>query len=106
MAISGIPVFRERAVANVIPDEVIISLGVVTLNKDITLAKSQNDDILKKIIKIINDFNILEKDVHIDYLNIFPQYEYSYNKKNFNGYQVTKKVSIKLKDIKKYESLI
>ena len=48
-----------EATVNVVPDEVVIFLGVVTINKDIKLAKSQNDEIIKKIIKITNDFEIM-----------------------------------------------
>jgi uncharacterized protein YggE len=95
-----------EAEVKVVPDEVILTLGVETWNKDLNLAKELNDERVQKILALANLFKIDSKDVQTGYIAIEPRYDEEYNKKNFIGFFVRKDIVITLKDISKFEDLL
>ena len=101
-----------QAQINVVPDQVYIYLGVETINPDLASAKSQNDEIVKKVLNLTQKFKIEPKHVQTDHISVFPEYADVYdqiaqmNKSVLKGYHVRKTVSICLKDISKFEELI
>jgi len=94
------------AEVKVVPDEVILTLGVETSNNDLNVAKTQNDERVKKVLALAQKYNIDPKYVQTDYISIEPRYEDYYNRRNFLGYFVQKTVVFTLKDIPKFESLL
>lgn len=90
----------------VIPDEVVITLGVETSDEDITQAKNQNDEIIRQVFSIAEDFDIESRYIKTDYLTIEPRYEDLYKERNFLGYYVRKTVVITLRDLDKFEALL
>ncbi len=90
----------------VAPDEVIITLGVETWDKDLNIAKKQNDERVKKVLNITKEFKIEPKHVQTEYINIEPRYDDYYDKRNFIGYFIKKTIVITLKDIAKFENLL
>jgi len=90
----------------VAPDEVIFVLGVETWDKDIRIAKRQNDDRIKKILSVTKDFAIDPKYVQTDQITVDPRYRNgTYSDADFIGYFVSKTVVITLKDISKFEDV-
>ena len=77
-----------EAIVKVQPDQVIITFGIETWDKNIMIAKQENTDIMKKAMVQIKEYGIDEKNVQTDYLSIEPRYDDNYNKKNFIGYFV------------------
>ena len=94
------------AEVRVVPDEVIITLGVETWDKDLTIAKSENDKRIQKIIDIAKKQNVEGKHIQTDYISIEPRYEHRHEHRNFIGYFVKKTIVITLKDTEKFENIL
>ncbi|MBN1385250.1 MAG: SIMPL domain-containing protein [Elusimicrobia bacterium] len=86
---------------SVVPDEVILTIGVETKNENLDTAKSENDRSISNILAVTKKYKIKEKDVQTDHISINPIYK---NQK-FVNYQVRKTVVITLKDISLFEDL-
>jgi len=90
----------------VVPDEVLILLGVETWDKDLGVAKNQNDERVKKVLALTQEFKIESKYVQTDQISVEPRYEDSYAKRDFVGFFVRKSIAVTLKDIGKFEDLL
>jgi uncharacterized protein YggE len=103
---------RGEAEVKVVPDEVIITIGIETSNKILSAAKNENDRVVKSVLAIAKKQDIDPKYVQTDYFTIAPRYDYQYADKLrdrqmiFAGYFVRKNVVITLKDISRYEDLL
>jgi hypothetical protein len=95
-----------EAEVKVVPDEVVLTLGVETVNKELLAAKSENDRRVKAIIKAASDAGVAAKDVQTDFIQIEPRYRDGYEQKDFIGYFVQKTVVVTLRDVSKFESLL
>jgi hypothetical protein len=90
----------------VAPDEVIFVLGVETWDKDIKVAKRQNDDRIKNILAVTKGFAIDPKYVQTDQISVDPRYRNgTYSDADFIGYFVSKTIVITLKDVSKFEDV-
>jgi uncharacterized protein len=89
----------------VIPDEVLLTLGVETHDKDLDIARTANDRIIDRVLEITTAMGIDEKYVQTDYINIEPRYQDSYTQTEFIGYFVRKNIVITLRDLTKFEEL-
>lgn len=94
------------AEVRVVPDEVILTLGVETWNNDLNVAKEENDNRIQKIFDIAKKHKIEEKHIQTDYLGIEPRYKDSYEHKKFIGYFVRKTIVITLRNISKFENVL
>ena len=94
------------AEVRVVPDEVILTLGVETWNKDLNLAKSENDKRIQKIIDMAKKLKVEGKHIQTDYISIDPRYEHGYERRNFIGYFVRKSIVITLKDTENFENIL
>lgn len=106
MTTSGTISVIGDAEIKVAPDEVVLILGVETWDKNIQIAKKQNDDRVKKVIALTKDFGIESKYVQTDQINVEPRYRNgTYTDADFIGYFVLKSIVITLKDVGKFEDL-
>ncbi|GAA0182170.1 oxidative stress defense protein [Clostridium sediminicola] len=87
-------------------DEAIISLGVVTKDKNIKKAKVENAVLLNKIIEGLIKIGIDEEDIETATYTITPIYDYQNNEKIFRGYEVKHILEISVKDINKADDVI
>lgn len=101
------------------PDEANISLDVTKLNKDLAVAKKQNDETTAKILEVTRRFNIPAQNVNIRNISVEiknkiirdpkkPVYDEDGDltgEKIFIGYEVSKTVRIKFLDLEKFEEL-
>jgi uncharacterized protein YggE len=90
----------------VVPNEIILTLGVETNNKNLAAAKNENDQTLQKIIATVKKLGIEDKYIQTDYINIEPRYEHEWENRQFIGYFVRKSMSITLRDVSKFEALL
>lgn len=90
----------------VVPDEVILTLGVETSDKDLATAKRQNDAIVTRVIDLAEEMGISSRYVQTDYMSIEPRYRDSYEKRDFYGYFVRKTIVVTLKEIDAFEQLL
>lgn len=88
---------------NVKPDQVVINFGVENIGKDATEVKKLNDETVDKVVKFIKKFGIPTSDFQTT--NVSLNRNYDYDKKKYN-YQASQSISITLKDILKYDSLM
>ena len=95
-----------EAEVKVVPDEVIITMAVETSDPDLTEAKKANDARVRKVIGLTKQYGIEEKLVQTGQLSIEPRYRDSYEKREFLGYFVRKRIVVQLKDINKFEDLL
>lgn len=95
-----------EAEVKVVPDEVVLTLGVETSDKDLSLAKAENDKRVKEIIAAAGVAGVAAKDIQTDYLRIEPRYRDGYEQKNFIGFFVQKTIVITFKDVSKFETLL
>lgn len=92
---------------NVVPDEVVITLGVETLDKKLSAAKIQNDVSVKKILALAPQYQIEPKYVQTSQISIYPRYEgSSWGGRNFIGYEIEKTVVFILKDVSKFSEFL
>ena len=89
----------------VVPDEVILTVGVETWDEDLDDAKEENDDIVQKLLNLVGDYDIDPKHVQTDYVNIEPRYD-DYGRDDFIGYFVRKTIVITLRDISQFEDVL
>jgi uncharacterized protein YggE len=105
-AIGSISVTGE-AVVKVVPDEVILTLGVETRHEELSVAKRHNDERVQRVIAVAKRLGIEEKYIQTDFINISPEYEYrSDDIDRIVGYRVGKTIEITLRDIDRFEDLL
>jgi hypothetical protein len=90
----------------VVPDEVILSLGVESFDKVLKTAKVANDEAIKRTIAAARGYGIPAEYIQTDYLGIEPRHRDSQVAFELLGYDVRKSVVIKLRDIAKFENLL
>ncbi len=91
---------------SVVPDKVVFTLGVETWDKDLSIAKKENDIRTGKIIDIAKRYKIGEKDIQTDYIRVEPRYKHGYEHREFIGYVVQKTIVITLRDTSRFEGLL
>lgn len=94
------------AQVRVVPDEVILTLGIETYNAELSLAIEENDERLKKIVDVTSQFDIEERYVQTEYLQILPQKEQEFPYQNIIGFNVRKTVVITLNDTSKFDKVL
>lgn len=94
------------AEVRVVPDEVLLTLGVETWNPDLTLAKKENDEKVKALFETVKKFGIEEKNIQTDQISIEPRYGDEWERRKFIGFFVRKSMAITLKDTSKFEDLL
>jgi uncharacterized protein YggE len=95
------------AEVRVVPDEVILTLGVETWDKDLEVAKGQNDEIIKRVLARAGEHGVASEHIRTDYLSIEPRYRNGYYEaRDFIGYFVRNTIVITLRDLTKFEGLL
>jgi len=95
------------AEVRVVPDEVILTLGVETWDKNMAKAKRQNDEIVQDVLKLAAESGIAPEHVQTDYVSIEPRWHNGYYEaRDFIGYFVRKTIVITLRDLTKFEDLL
>jgi uncharacterized protein YggE len=95
-----------EALVNVVPDEVVLTLGVESSDKQLRRAKSLNDERVKQVLAAAEKLGIPAKDIQTDHISIEPRYRDSYEQRDFIGYFVRQTIVITLKDVSQFENLL
>jgi uncharacterized protein YggE len=96
------------------PDEAVFALAIENVDKDMIAANKRTDDSVKQVLAIAKRHNIKPEDIQTSRVSIQPKYntdELEYEarrgvKRVLIGYEASKTVVIKLRDISRYESLL
>jgi uncharacterized protein len=95
-----------RAIVHVAPDRAKLSLGVETRDKDLEVAKSENDKRIRRLMEIADAHGIGPKDIHTNWISIQPEYSsYSLGQK-FEGYRVHNTVMITFTALAEVEAVL
>jgi uncharacterized protein len=95
-----------EAEVRVVPDEVILTLGVETFDKVLKVSKKLNDDRIAKTIAAAKSHGIAPEHIQTDYIGIEPRYQNYEVYNTLLGYVVRKTVVIRLRDLSKFEELL
>lgn len=90
----------------VVPDEVVLTVGVETFNLDLASAKSENDARVTGVIDATQKHGVPRERVSTEYLSIEPRYDEQWERRKFLGYLVRKTIVIRLREIDKFEPLL
>ncbi len=96
-----------EAEVRVVPDEVVLTLGIETHDNQLAVAKSQNDAIVQKVLALATEYGIAPEHVQTDYIGIEPRYPNGcYELCDPIGFAVHKSVVIRLGDLTRFEDLL
>lgn len=94
----------------VAPDEVVLNFAVSTFEKNVSASKEQNDSTTKRILSVAAAGGIKTEDVQTAELRIKVRFEKNnHGQDDFGhvaGYEMTRGVTLHLRDISKFESLL
>jgi len=97
------------------PDQVVFTLEVESVDKDVLAAKKKTDESVKAVFAIAKDNHVKSDDVQTSYISVEPKYntddlEYGEErrgiKRMFLGYAVSKTIAIRLSDISRFDPLL
>lgn len=95
------------AEVRVTPDEVVITLGVETQNAQLSIAKTGNDEAVRRVLERLQGFGIADDHIQTEYIGINPTYDYpSSGMPRLTGYDVQKTIVVTLSDLSKFEDLL
>jgi hypothetical protein len=89
----------------VIPNQVLISLGVETRDRNLGVARVQNDTAVRSVLVAIAKFQIDATDVQTDFIQVNIVYQSS-AQTIVDHYVVEKAIAVTLKDVSKFEPLL
>lgn len=103
-----------QAEVRVPPDEVLFTLAVENVDKDMLIANQRTDASVKQILAIAHKNNVKPEDVQTSQISVQPKYntdDMDYDARNrvkrvLIGYEVSKTVVIRLRDISRFDELL
>jgi uncharacterized protein YggE len=103
-----------QAEVRVPPDEVVFTLAVENVDKDMVVASKRTDDSVRQILAIARKNNVKPEDVQTSHISVQPKYntdDLPYEsrdkvKRVLVGYEVSKTVAIRLRDISRFDDLL
>jgi len=103
-----------QAEVRVPPDEVVFTLDVESVDKDMLTAKKRTDDSVREVLAIARKNNVKAEDVQTSHIDVTPKYntddldseQRRGVKRVFVGYEVSKTVAMRLRDISRFDELL
>jgi uncharacterized protein len=90
----------------VVPDEVVISLSVESLNKDLRKAKADNDVRVQKVLAVTKEFQIEPRFVQTTEVSLAPQWDQSEKGREFLGYRALNQIRVTLRELGRYDEFV
>ena len=87
------------------PDQAILTVGVDSRDRELAAAKGQNDSQVRKVLAAAHEAGVDEKDIQTSALTLSANYSDERVPKLL-GYQAEQTITLTLRDLKKYESLM
>jgi len=95
-----------EAEVQVAPNQAILTLGVETWDKDVGIAKTQNDESVKRIFALAKKHNVPSGSIRIDSMSIEPRYKDRDVREDFIGYCVRKTLVLTVRDLSRFDDLV
>lgn len=94
------------AEVRVTPDETTLTLGVETLNRDLAIAKRQNDERVKKVFALAKRYNVAPGNFWTDSISVEPRYKGGDAREELIGYRVRKTIVFIVRDVSRLDDLL
>jgi uncharacterized protein YggE len=95
---SMIEVYGEGTVSAE-PDRVLVTLGVVTENKSVTVAQNENTATMTRVIDSLLSIGIPKESIKTVEYSIDPQYDYEHGTQTLRGYKTTHLLQVKIDQV-------
>jgi len=95
-----------EASEQVAPDRAILTVSLVSKNRDLNITKRENDQMVEKLVAIAREFKIAKEKIATSGVYISPEYNYVQNKQQFIGYTVNRTLRITMDDISIHERVL
>lgn len=93
------------AVINVVPDRVLLQLGVQTNGTNPESVQDANEQEIQRVIRAVLALGVESKDIATDYYLVYPIYD-NYNSLYIKGYRIDNTISITLRDVHLVEDVL
>jgi uncharacterized protein YggE len=87
------------ASVSAVPDEAIVTAGVMTTADSARAALSANTKRMSQVFAALKDIDVEERDVTTSSFNISPNWEHGPSGSRQKGYQVSNQVTVRLRDV-------
>lgn len=94
------------AEVKVVPNEIMLSVGIETRHEKLEEAKRRNDERVAKVLAFTKESGVRSQDVQTDYLNVEPVYEHDVSRTTPSHYAVRKSVQIRSTNLDRFEGLV
>ncbi|WP_432665066.1 SIMPL domain-containing protein [Wukongibacter baidiensis] len=88
------------------PDVAIVTLGIVTENKELKTAQEENTLKTRSVIDSLERMDIREEDIKTQSFSITPEYDFVEGKKIFRGYRVVNNLEIRINNIEETGEIV
>lgn len=103
---SGSITVSGEAIVKVVPDEVILTMGVETWHRELSVAKRRNDDRVTDILRLARQYGIEDRYIQTDYISIEPRYQDPYYRGVIEGYFVRKTIAVTLNNLDRFDPFL
>lgn len=86
-------------------DIAMTTLGYSNINKDVAKAQADNEKVMSAVMQDLVALGVSEKDLQSDY-SIYPEYEYDETGRQFSGYRVSSRVTVKIRNLDNIEKVL
>jgi uncharacterized protein YggE len=98
---------RGSAEIRVVPDEVVLTVGVESFHLELEDSKAENDRLTTAVIEAAKSNGIPSEHIRTDYLSIEPRFDDRYDKnQELLGYVVRRTVALTLREVSRFENLM
>lgn len=94
------------AEVKVAPDQVLLAVGVETIDAELESAKAANDARVAAVLAAADEHEVEREHVQTDFLSIEPRYKDRHTRSELVGYAVRKRIVVELEEISRFESLL
>lgn len=96
------------------PDEVLFTLEIENVDKDMLAANKKTDDAVRQVLSISRKHHVKPEDVQTSFISVEPKYntdDMDYEARRnvrrvFIGYEVSKTVAIRLREISRFDEML
>ena len=95
-----------RAEIMVVPDQAVVSLGVVIFKLELDEAKAENDRIVSAVLAAAKKGGVSTEHLKTDYLHIQPRYRETSEERTFLGYSVRQSIIVTVTEVDRVEDIL
>jgi uncharacterized protein YggE len=92
-----------EAEVQVAPNQAILTLGVETWDRNLGIAKRENDERVKRVLDLAKKYGVAPGHVRVDRISIEPRYN---DGEDFIGYRVRKTIVLTVQNLSKFDDLL